>query len=82
MRFLFQLARRRCDIVQTMVIPTQLRHWQLAGLPVDTISTQNGLIIDRARRWPLCIDPQGQANSYIKNYGKDKEACEGGIEVV
>merc|ERR1711871_1052574 len=71
-----------CDIVQTMVIPTQLRHWQLSGLPVDNVSTQNGLIIDRARRWPLCIDPQGQANRFIKNYGKDKEACEGGIDVV
>jgi len=71
-----------CDIIQTLVVPTQLRHWQLAGLPVDSLSTQNGLVMDRARRWPLCIDPQGQANRFIKNYGADKEACEAGIDVV
>ena len=30
------------------------------------------------RRWPLMIDPQRQANKYIKNMGKDVEA---GIDI-
>jgi dynein heavy chain len=28
-------------------------------------------MIDKSRRWPLMIDPQSQANKYIKNLGKD-----------
>ncbi len=38
----------------------------LAGLPVDTLSTQNALIVSNARRWPLMIDPQLQANKWIR----------------
>ncbi|GMH70086.1 hypothetical protein TrRE_jg13191 [Triparma retinervis] len=71
-----------CDIVQTLSIPVKLRSWQLAGLPTDQLSTENGLIMDKARRWPLFIDPQAQANRYIKNLGKDKELCLNGMDVI
>jgi dynein heavy chain len=30
-------------------------------------------MIDKSRRWCLCIDPQDQANRFIKNMGKDNE---------
>jgi dynein heavy chain len=30
----------------------------------------------------LCIDPQGQATAFIKNYGKDPTNCENGMDVV
>jgi len=39
---------------------------------------ENGIIIDCSKRWPLMIDPQNQANKYIKNRGRD----EGDIEVM
>uniref|UniRef100_A0A3B1IPW2 Uncharacterized protein n=1 Tax=Astyanax mexicanus TaxID=7994 RepID=A0A3B1IPW2_ASTMX len=39
-------------------------------LPVDSFSTDNGLIVSNSRRWPLIIDPQGQANKWIKNMEK------------
>ena len=42
-----------------------------------TVSTENGIILANARRWPLAIDPQGQANKWIKN----SNAAEG-MEVV
>lgn len=47
-----------------------IRSWQIAGLPVDSFSTDNGIIVFNSRRWPLMIDPQGQANKWIKNMEK------------
>eukprot|EP00756_Hemistasia_phaeocysticola_P022945 Hpha_TRINITY_DN15865_c4_g10::TRINITY_DN15865_c4_g10_i1::g.188383::m.188383/K10408/DNAH; dynein heavy chain, axonemal len=43
-----------------------VRQWSLFGLPTDTFSVENGTILSRSQRWCLMIDPQGQANSYIK----------------
>ncbi|XP_053480111.1 dynein axonemal heavy chain 3-like [Ictalurus furcatus] len=47
-----------------------IREWRIAGLPVDSFSTDNGIIVSNSRRWPLIIDPQGQANKWIKNMEK------------
>ncbi|ORX87075.1 hypothetical protein BCR32DRAFT_215666 [Anaeromyces robustus] len=52
--------------------PIKIRSWTLAGLPNDSFSIDNGIIISKARRWPLMIDPQGQANRWIKNMEKSK----------
>ena len=38
----------------------------LAGLPADAFSVENGIIMSRTKRWPLMIDPQGQANRFLK----------------
>ncbi|XP_051969464.1 dynein axonemal heavy chain 3 [Xyrauchen texanus] len=50
-----------------------IRSWQIAGLPVDSFSTDNGIIVSNSRRWPLMIDPQGQANKWIKNMNKSNK---------
>lgn len=69
-----------CSIITTLADPVKVRSWQIAGLPSDTVSVQNGLIMARARRWSLLIDPQGQANRFIKTLGK--ESSENGLDVV
>ncbi|RLN44872.1 hypothetical protein BBJ28_00009701 [Nothophytophthora sp. Chile5] len=69
-----------CNIITTLADPVKVRGWQIAGLPSDNLSVQNGLIMARARRWSLLIDPQGQANRFIKNLGKD--ASENGLDVI
>ena len=43
----------------TLGSPVKIRAWNIAGLPVDSFSVDNGIIVDNARRWPLMIDPQG-----------------------
>ncbi len=49
-------------LTKVMADPVKLRAWQVDGLPADGLSTENGIILASAFRWPLCIDPQGQAN--------------------
>jgi len=46
--------------------PLQIREWQMHGLPADKLSTDNAIIIANCHRWPLIIDPQNQANTWIK----------------
>jgi dynein heavy chain, axonemal len=58
--------------------PVTIREWNIAGLPPDAFSVDNGIIATRARRWPLMIDPQGQASRWIKNMeGSTKAPSEG-----
>ncbi|XP_062475626.1 dynein axonemal heavy chain 7 isoform X1 [Pezoporus occidentalis] len=58
------------SLTNTLGEPVKIRAWNIAGLPYDTFSIDNGIIISNARRWPLMIDPQGQANKWIKNMEK------------
>ncbi|KAI8825240.1 dynein heavy chain and region D6 of dynein motor-domain-containing protein [Fimicolochytrium jonesii] len=59
------------SLATTLGDPIQLRAWSLAGLPNDAFSGDNGIIAAKTRRWPLFIDPQGQANKWIKNMEKN-----------
>ncbi|XP_039271711.2 dynein axonemal heavy chain 6-like [Styela clava] len=45
----------------------EIRQWNTEGLPRDAVSTENAILVTRARRWPLMIDPQDQANRWIRN---------------
>ncbi len=44
----------------TLGDPVKIRAWNIAGLPVDSFSVDNGIVIQNSRRWPLMIDPQGR----------------------
>lgn len=37
--------------------PVLIRSWNIDGLPSDSFSVENGIIMSKARRWPLMIDP-------------------------
>jgi len=51
--------------------PVKILNWNLCGLPKDDTSIENGIIIDKSKRWALMIDPQTQANKYIRKLGSD-----------
>ncbi|EFJ29004.1 inner arm dynein 3-2 [Selaginella moellendorffii] len=52
--------------------PVHVREWMIAGLPNDSFSIENGIIVANSRRWPLMIDPQGQANKWIRNMERER----------
>ena len=71
-----------CNLEMTLSDPVKVRSWQLCSLPSDSLSTQNALIIDNGRRWPLLIDPQGQGNRYIRSMAKVPAFAENGMDIV
>uniref|UniRef100_A0A8C4VEP1 Dynein axonemal heavy chain 3 n=1 Tax=Falco tinnunculus TaxID=100819 RepID=A0A8C4VEP1_FALTI len=58
------------SLTNTLGDPVKIRAWQIAGLPVDSFSIDNGIIVSNSRRWALMIDPQRQANKWVKNMEK------------
>ena len=44
----------------------EVRSWIMNRLPNDSFSIENGIMLFKSNRWPLMIDPQGQANKWIK----------------
>ncbi|NXW95358.1 DYH3 protein, partial [Alopecoenas beccarii] len=58
------------SLSNTLGDPVKIREWQIAGLPIDSFSIDNGIIVSNSRRWALMIDPQRQANKWVKNMEK------------
>jgi ATP-binding dynein motor region len=48
----------RASLSSTLGDPVRIRQWNINGLPTDSFSCDNGIIVFNARRWPLMIDPQ------------------------
>ena len=58
------------SLTSTLGDPVAIRQWTIDGLPTDNFSIDNGIAVHVARRWPLMIDPQGQANKWVRNMEK------------
>ena len=50
----------------TLGNPVTIRSWIINRLPNDSFSVENAIMLTKSNRWPLMIDPQGQANKWVK----------------
>eukprot|EP00586_Coscinodiscus_wailesii_P014222 CAMPEP_0172510176 /NCGR_PEP_ID=MMETSP1066-20121228/226876_1 /TAXON_ID=671091 /ORGANISM="Coscinodiscus wailesii, Strain CCMP2513" /LENGTH=4214 /DNA_ID=CAMNT_0013289037 /DNA_START=123 /DNA_END=12767 /DNA_ORIENTATION=+ len=65
--------REELGMVEALSKASQRLHWQGMGLHSDSLSLENGVILERCVRFPLIIDPSGQAIDFIMNKFKDSK---------
>ncbi|XP_053982803.1 dynein axonemal heavy chain 7 [Hylaeus volcanicus] len=61
------------DFLEVLGSEIKINSWNIHGLPRDSFSTENAIIMDNSKRWSLFIDPQSQANKWIRNMEKQNE---------
>ncbi|XP_055846761.1 dynein heavy chain, cytoplasmic isoform X3 [Episyrphus balteatus] len=59
----------RPDIARTEYLsnPDERLRWQANALPSDDLCTENAIMLKRFNRYPLIIDPSGQATTFLLN---------------
>ncbi|KAL7038933.1 hypothetical protein ACKWTF_009751 [Chironomus riparius] len=65
----------RPDIALTEYLsnPDERLRWQANSLPSDELCTENAIMLKRFNRYPLIIDPSGQATDFIMNEFKERK---------
>lgn len=73
---LLQSKNLACDanfsLAKVLGDAVQIRQWGIQFLPISAFAIDNALIATKSARYPLFIDPQGQANRWIKALEDDK----------
>jgi dynein heavy chain 1 len=57
--------RSELDMISYLSKPTDQLSWIECGLPNDSLAIQNAILLERYNRFPLVIDPSGQAMKFL-----------------
>jgi len=65
----------RADLARTEFLsdPDERLGWQTRSLPSDDLCTENAIMLKRFNRYPLIIDPSGQATEFILSEYRDRK---------
>jgi dynein heavy chain 1 len=61
------------NLIEYLSTPSQRLEWQANSLPVDDLATENAIMMVRANRYPLLIDPSGQGTSFLMKQYKERK---------
>ncbi|KAL7751554.1 dynein heavy chain [Sorochytrium milnesiophthora] len=74
-----QLHKSRIQFKQDLALVEYLStadnrlSWQTNALPADDLCMENAIMLDRYKRYPLIIDPSGQASEFLANQYRDRK---------
>ncbi|KAG2382014.1 hypothetical protein C9374_005806 [Naegleria lovaniensis] len=57
---------KKDKIVDLLTTEAQIGAWNLEGLPTDSHSIQNAIMLTKSSKWALLVDPQGQGLAWLK----------------
>lgn len=60
--------KEELSVVEYLSTPDQRLTWQANALPADDLCVENAIMLKRFNRYPLIIDPSGQAAGKNKNF--------------
>jgi dynein heavy chain len=63
----------RFKLADTLGEAVKIREWTIQKLPNDAFSIDNAIMLERSDRWPLMIDPQAQANKWVRNLESEND---------
>lgn len=65
------------NFIEVLGSEIKINSWNMFGLPQDTFSIENAIIMDNSKRWSLFVDPQSQMNKWIRNIERTN-----GLEII
>ena len=65
--------KKELSISEYLSTPSERMVWQSHKLPADELCSQNAIIMKRYNRYPLVIDPSGQAVEFILSYYSERK---------
>jgi dynein heavy chain 1 len=62
--------RNEMSLIEFLSKPSERLNWQTHNLPSDELCTENAIILSNFHRYPLILDPAGQALEFIVSFYK------------